>query len=138
MKRVCRATLQCEAYSVQHAAEHGDRIRAAILELQGELSSLHSWSELAPRTMLHLQYSDCRSLTDHLISSVPRPVEDKRLAIKMAALRQALWYDDTPTSEVFAPNGDILRWIPTHLQLADCFTKSMKPTLLNQALSANK
>ena len=25
MKRVCRATLQCEAYSLQHAVEHGDR-----------------------------------------------------------------------------------------------------------------
>ena len=37
MKRVCRTTLQCEAYSLQHAAEHGDRIRDALLELLGEL-----------------------------------------------------------------------------------------------------
>ncbi|CAE7255946.1 RE2 [Symbiodinium natans] len=138
MKRVCRATLQCEAYSLQHATEHGDRIRATLLELQGKLPSLHDWSEVAPRKMLHLQYSDCRSLTDHLLSSVPRPVEDKRLAIEMTALRQALWVDETPTSEAFAPFGDILRWIPTHLQLADCLTKSMKPKLLNDALESNE
>ena len=31
MKRVCRATPQCEAYSLQHTAEHGDRIRSALL-----------------------------------------------------------------------------------------------------------
>ena len=98
MKRVCRSTLQCEAYSLQQATESGDRIRATILELQGKLPSLHDWSELAPRKMLHLQYSDCGSLTDHLLSSVPRPVEDKRLAIEMTALRQALWIDDTPTA----------------------------------------
>ncbi|CAE7249187.1 RE2 [Symbiodinium natans] len=138
MKRVCRATLQCEAYSLQRATEHGDRIRATLLELQGKLPSLHDWSEVAPRKMLHLQYSDCRSLTDHLLSSVPRPVEDKRLAIEMTALRQALWVDETPTSEAFAPFGDILRWIPTHLQLADCLTKSMKPKLLNDALESNE
>ncbi|CAE7342176.1 uxuA [Symbiodinium natans] len=90
--------------------------------------------------MLHLQYSDCRSrsLTDHLLSSVPSPVEDKRLAIEMTALRQALWIDDTPTSEAFTPFGDILRWIPTHLQLADCLTKSRKPKLLNDALECNE
>ena len=137
MKRVCRSTLQCETYSLQHATEHGDRIRATLLELQGKLPSLHSWSELAPREMLHL-HSDCRSLTDHLLSSMPRPVEDKRLAIEMTALRQALGIDDTPASEAFTPFGDILRWIPTHLQLADCLTKSMKPKLLNDALERNE
>ena len=123
MKRVCRSTLQCEVYSLQHATEHGDRIRAAILEL---------------RKMLRLQYSDCRSLTDHLLIFVSRPMEDKRLAIEMTALRQALWVDDTPTSEAFIPFGDILRWIPTQLQLADCLTKSMKPKLLNDALASNE
>ena len=36
------------------------------------------------------------------------------------------------------PYGDILRWIATHLQLADCPTKSMKPHLLNEAINSNK
>ncbi|CAE7367510.1 uxuA [Symbiodinium natans] len=85
-----------------------------------------------------LHYLSMQSLTDHLLIFVSRPMEDKRLAIEMTALRQALWVDDTPTSEAFIPFGDILRWIPTQLQLADCLTKSMKPKLLNDALASNE
>ena len=80
--------------------------------------------------MLHVQYSDCRSLTDHLLS--PKQVEDKRLSIECAGLRQTLWEDDIPSREALAPYGDVLEWIATHLQLADCFTESMKPHLLNE------
>ena len=39
--------------------------------------------------------------------------------------------------QAFAPFGDVLRWIPTHLQLADCLTKSMKPHLLNGVVASN-
>ena len=135
MKRVCRATLQCEAYSLQHATEHADRIRAALLELLGRLPRLRNWDDYARRSLFHLQLSDCRSLTDHLLSSIPRAVEDKRLAIEMAALRQSLWTDEEErTCIADAPHGDELRWVPTHLQLADALTKSLKPLLLNQAL----
>ena len=35
IKRVCRATLQCEAYSLQSSMEAGDRIRALIVEMKG-------------------------------------------------------------------------------------------------------
>ena len=97
MKRVCRATLQCEAYSLQHAAEHSDRIRAAVLEVQGKLPMSPHWEEVARRSMFHLQFTDCRSLSDHLTASVPRQCDDKRLSIEMAGLRQSLWEDDTPT-----------------------------------------
>ena len=34
-ERVCRATLQCEAYSVQHAMEHEEHLRASVLEIRG-------------------------------------------------------------------------------------------------------
>ena len=71
MKRVCRATLQCEAYSLQHATEHGDRVRAAVLEVQGKLPMSPHWEEIAMRSMFHLQFTDCRSLSDHLTASVP-------------------------------------------------------------------
>ena len=97
MQRVCRATLQCEAYSLQHAAEHSDRIRAAVLEVQGKLPMSPHWEEVARRSMFHLQFTDCRSLSDHLTASVPRQCDDKRLSIEMAGLRQSLWEDDTPT-----------------------------------------
>ena len=47
------------------------------------------WEEVARRIMLHLQFTDCRSLSDHLTAQVPRRVEDKRLSIEMAGLRQS-------------------------------------------------
>ena len=121
---------------VANATEHGDRIRAAVLEAQGKLPISPHWEEVARRSMLHLQFTDCRSLSDHLTASVPRQCEDKRLSIEMAGLRQSLWEDDIPTHVAYKPHGDQLRWIPTHLQLADCLTKSMKP-LFNQTIDTN-
>ena len=44
MKHVCRATLQCEAYSWQHALEHGDRLRASVLR---KLPVRSQWEEIA-------------------------------------------------------------------------------------------
>ena len=73
MKRVCRATLQCEAHSLQHAMEHGDRLRASVLEILGKLPERGQWEEVGRRSILHVQYSDCRSLTDHLLSPIPKP-----------------------------------------------------------------
>ena len=93
--------------------------------------------EIAWRSMLHVQYADCRSLFDDFTPQVPRQVEDKRLAIEMAGLRQALWEEETPAHVAYHPHGDELRWIPTHLQLADCLTKSMKPLLLNHTIDSN-
>ena len=99
-------------------------------EILGKLPVRGQWEEVARQSMLHVQYSDCRSLTDHLLS--PKQVEDKRLSIEFAGLHQTLWEDDIPSREALAPYGDVLKWIATHLQLADCFTKSMKPHLLNE------
>ena len=95
-----------------------------MLELLGQLPARGEWEEIARRSLLHVQYTDCRSLSDHLLSSVPKQVEDKRLAIELAGLRQMSWEGVELTRQAFAPYGDILRWIPTHLQLADCFIKS--------------
>ena len=51
---------------------------------------------------------------------------------------QSLWEDDTPTHVAYKPHRDQLRWIPTHLQLAHCLTKSMNPPLLvNQTIDSN-
>ena len=61
--------------------------------------------------------SDCRSLFDHLHrQGVPRTPSDRRLAVDLAALRQALraekWSDKLP-----------LAWIPSRIQLGDVLTK---------------
>ena len=68
---VARATRPDLAYRVstlQQRVTHGDRLRASVLELQGKLPMRGDWEEVARRSMLHVQYSDCRSLTDHLLS----------------------------------------------------------------------
>ena len=57
--------------------------------------------------------------------------------MEMAALRQSLSDDETPTHVAYNPHGDQLRWVPTHLQLADCMTKSMKPLLIKQTIDSN-
>ena len=54
------------------------------------------WEEIARRSMFHLQFTDCRSLSDHLTAQVPRQCEDKRLSIEMAGLRQSLWVMKPP------------------------------------------
>ena len=88
MKRVCRAALQCEAYSLRHVTEHGDRLRASVLEILGKLLVRGEWEEVARQSMLHVQYSGCRSLTDHLLPSIPKQIEDKRLSIELGGLGQ--------------------------------------------------
>ena len=87
---------------------------------------------------LHL-VTDCRSLYDHIHSEgVPRAPAEKRLAIDLAGLRQALmieaehqWRQEhgeefKPTPE--RPLRPPLHWLPTHEQLADILTKRLKPT----------
>ena len=113
INRVCRGMLRCEAYSLQHATEHGGRIRAAFLEIQGKLPVSAHWEDIARISRLHdhVQYIDSRSLSDHLLPPIPRQVEDKRLSTELAGLRQSLWKEDVP-SHIY-PYGDDLRWVPT-------------------------
>ncbi len=37
IKRVFRATVQCEAYAATNAVEHGDVLRATMADLHGQL-----------------------------------------------------------------------------------------------------
>ena len=91
MKRVCRSTLQAEAYALQSGIESGDRIRALIAETNGAFDDLRNWENPARRAVPQLLLSDCRSLVEHLNSEIPAKISDKRLGIEMAAVRQQLW-----------------------------------------------
>ena len=68
--------------------------------------------------MLHIEYSDCSSLTDQLQSPVPKQVEDERRSVEFAGLRQTLWEDGVLNHKAFAPSGDARHWIATPLQFA--------------------
>ena len=134
IKRVCRATLQAEAYSLQAGMEAGDRIRALIAEMRGRVNNLVNWLEDSKKVVPHLQMSDCRSLTDHLGIAVPNRVQDKRLAIELAAMHQSYFEEDRRTWDIYKDGGDRLEWIATQTMVADCLTKSMKPTFLLKVL----
>ena len=82
--------------------------------------------------MLHLYFTDCRSLSDHLSCEVARKVQDKRLGIELSALRQALWINAEKTSEKYRPAGDEIEWIDTGRHL----TKSRKPDFLVRVFAA--
>ena len=49
------------------------------------------WHEQCQMKMKHVWVSDCMSLVEHLNAEVPKKVQDKRLGIELAALRQSLW-----------------------------------------------
>ena len=55
IRRVCRSTLQCEAYSLQAGQESGDKLRGALAELMGQLDSMKTWLDDSRRH----GYLDC-------------------------------------------------------------------------------
>ena len=137
LKRVCRATLQAESYALQNAVENGDRLRCVLCEMTGVLPSMTEWHDQCQRKMKHVWVSDCMSLVEHLNAEVPKKVQDKRLGIELAALRQSLWTGNGQRSSLeFSPCGDELWWIETARMLADALTKSMKPCLLTRTLTS--
>ena len=71
---------------------------APVLELLGQLPAQGEWEDVARRSLLHVQCTDCRNLSDHLMSSVPKQVEDKRLARELAGPRQ-MQIDEIPPFE---------------------------------------
>jgi len=135
IKRVCRATLQAEAYSLQGGIEEGLRIRAAIADMFDKLV-LKDWERSAGQFMKHTWLTDCCSLRDHLLNPTFARCSDKRLSIDMAAMRQLIWLDDNdePRDSLDETCSDMLRCIDTTAMIADCLTKAMKPRRLIDAL----
>ena len=93
--------MQAEAYALQGSIESGDKLRALLCELSGRLKSFKEWYEQSQRAMLHLYFTDCRALSDHLSCEVARKVQDKRLGIELSALRQTLWINGEKTCARF-------------------------------------
>ena len=104
-----------------------------------------SWARktAGERLPMHL-FTDCKSLYDHLHrEGVPRPPSEKRLAIELAAIRQALtvegrhqWKEKHGSGEV-RPDRPLkvpIHWLPTDKQWADILTKKMTSTLWWQSI----
>ena len=143
LKRVCRATLQAEAYSLQLGVEQGDVLRAALADMQGNLASGPSWEDSAAKQFQHLWITDCKSLESALVRPLMGRIADKRLGIELAAMRQSLWRrissqsdapDDLPEP---AAATDLVRWTDTDCMIADPLTKVMEPIKLQESLDSN-
>jgi hypothetical protein len=140
LRRVCRATLQAEAYSMQLGVEAGDVLRATIAELHGRLD-MHNWEASAAAFMRQIWFTDCRSLQEALVRPTMAKIADKRLAIEVASMRQSLWRtpgekesDSLFVDSIPADATDKVRWIDTEVMIADPLTKKMQPDKLQEAL----
>ena len=144
VRRVCRSTLQAEAYTLQTGVEEGDRLRAAVADLFGKLDR-RRWEASSAAFMRQVWFTDCRSLSDTLRNPKMTKHEDKRLSIEIASLRESLWrakgedcgdpyyLDDRPSEPT-----DEVRWIDTDVMVADPLTKVMESTKLVECLTTNK
>ena len=96
-----RTTLQAKTYSLQSGIESGDKIRALIAETKGCLRNRKDWEPVMRSCVPHLQYSDCRSLCDHLDTETLAKVSYKRLGIELAAIHENLWQGPQRTWNIF-------------------------------------
>ena len=124
-------------------SKNGDRIRAAIADLRGELDP-KDWEATAARTMKQIWLTDCMSVYQSLTRSTMAKMSDKRLSIEIASLRQSLWRlpgeaqgDDRTMDDIPKETTDKCRWIDTDVMLADPLTKVMEPWKLDEALDTN-
>ena len=133
-QRVCRSTFAGETMACNEGLESALFLRCLLLSFMKGV--LLPESECGRFMQLHC-VTDCRSLYDHIHKEgIPKAPSEKRLAIDLAGLRQALmqearhqWVerhggDLEPTPE--RPLKPPLHWVPTELQLADILTKDLK------------
>ncbi|CAE7832525.1 GIP [Symbiodinium sp. CCMP2592] len=145
VRRVCRSTIQAEAYTLQAGVEDGDVLRAAVTDIFGCLD-MKRWEATSAKFVKQIWMTDCKSLELTLSNPKCNKHSDKRLSIEIASLRQELWrkagekagdpfYDDyKPVDDQLT---DIVRWIDTDVMIADPLTKVMEPVKLVEALKTN-
>ena len=143
VRRVCRSTVQAEAYNLDLCIEEADPIRAALADMHGQLDT-RRWEDSAADSRHMCWITDCKSVRDALCRPVLSKVSDKRLGITLAAMRQSLWRrkgggkilprlcDTRPEDAT-----DSIMWIDTDNMIVDCMTKEMDTESLEQALDTN-
>lgn len=133
--RVCRSTFAGETMACGDALEGALFLRGLLVSfLHGKLVSEGDAGKYIP---IHL-FTDCRSLFDHLHrDGIPKPPSEKRLAIELAAIRQALAIESK--HQWFKKHGRVplrpdrplkppIHWLPTDQQWSDILTKKMSGT----------
>ena len=155
--RVCRKRTIASMWSgslPQHWSECAEphcklsrtRFRGAVEHVTAWGVSCVRWQASWPRWqtgMNNVRWNETRlGVWLHELSRTPecrsaQKVQDMRLGIELAALRQSLWTGNGQKSSLeYSPYGDELWWIETARMLADALTKSMKPCLLTRTLTS--
>ena len=105
-KRVCRSTLASESCAADDTTDHAYYVASVFGEL---LLDQPATSTPVPGIPVY-NVTDCKSLYDAVIKMNPS-IGEKRKLIDIQSIKQSLADDGT-------------RWVPTHLQWADAFTKA--------------
>ena len=91
LKRVCRSTLQSEAFSLLGGSEEAEHLRFVLHGVRHPRCGKPHWQVQAIDGTLVEWLTDCRSLHDHDKQAGLHIVSDKYLAIDLCGLRQMLW-----------------------------------------------
>ena len=101
IKRVVRSTLAAETLGLEEGLEASYYYREMMASILG----------VKPRTVMIEAYVDNKSIIEAILST--RLVEDKRLRVDVAAIKESLQLHDVKK----------IQWVPGHLQLANPMTK---------------
>ena len=104
LQRAVRSTLAAEAAALDAANDHAGFLGCLMSEL---FWADYRATEARESRIKVTPVTDCKSLYD-AVHRLATNFQDKRTQIDVTALRQSARF---------------LRWVPTHLQLADVFTK---------------
>jgi hypothetical protein len=126
IKRVCASSLSVEALAVSEAVQMGDFVRALLAEILLDGFRPERWETFVEKIRL-AWVTDCKSVYDNLLFDRGLP-RDKRLAIEIAGLREAL-----------RRPGNSIHWVPGRRLIVDGLTKSLPhPDLLLEVMSSGR
>ena len=143
IRRVCRSTLQAETLSMQLGSEECEHVRQLLYSVKNyqDFGTPARNYVKALDHMVCVWATDCRSLSDHLITPGMAEVSDKRLAIDLTSLRQEAWRmvgepvgNPTFTDSLPTARTTFIRWVSTASMVADALTKEMKPWQLDEMM----
>jgi hypothetical protein len=118
--------LSVEALAVSEAIQMGDFVRALLAEILLDDFCPERWETFVEKIRL-AWVTDCKSVYDSLLFDRGLP-RDKRLAIEIAGLREAL-----------RRPGNSIHWVPGRRLIVDGLTKSLPhPDLLVEVMSSGR
>eukprot|EP00438_Fugacium_kawagutii_P025213 Skav222622 [mRNA] locus=scaffold4205:86469:93548:+ [translate_table: standard] len=129
LKRVVGSTFAAETQVLSDGLGHAEWLACHLAEAKHRNFQVKDREKFLPEFQLQAVV-DCKSIYDHLQSfASPGSISDKRVAIDVVIVRENL-----------DRLGGCIRWVPTHIQLADALTKENPDAMdiLRAALVTNR